>query len=83
MSFEGYPKQEFKRDPRYVKWIFRMVGIKNGAKYEKILPYHECTESDYDQFYPLNVEKAPTLEAIRKDPNRGFFCIDWDSEEVE
>ena len=42
-----------KRDPRYVKYMFRKVGRRNGIPTEEILPYHECTDADYAEFYPV------------------------------
>ena len=54
VSFEGYRDQEFKLDSSFVKWIIRMVGSRDGKEYEKILPYHRCTESDLYSFYAIN-----------------------------
>ena len=46
-SVEGYLDQEVKNSPEYVKWFVRLFGSKDSVEYEKILPYHKCTEEDY------------------------------------
>ena len=46
-----------------------------------MLNYHTCTDEDYDAFYPVNKQSSATLKAIRSDPSRGMYCIDWDGEE--
>ena len=47
-GFEGYLDGEFKDDPRYVKHLVRMWGKSQGKKFETLLPYHRCTEDDYN-----------------------------------
>ena len=47
-SVEGSYDQKRRDDPRYVKYIVRLEGSKDGEKYEKILPYHNCTEADLE-----------------------------------
>ena len=63
-------------DPRYVRLIIRHFWKENGEKFEKILPYHICTEEDYDQFYPSSKQSEDVINQIRKDSERGFVCID-------
>ena len=71
-----------KNDPKYVKWIFRQTTQIAGETFEKELPYHECTEKDHAEFYPTERIYEFKLSAMRKDPNRGFFCLDWDDEDA-
>ena len=52
-AFEGFRDKKMKADPRYVRWIIRIFGKKDGDSYEKIYPHHECTEQDYELFYPI------------------------------
>ena len=52
-AVEGFRTKDLKYDPRYVKWIFRLYGKKNGKEVEKILSHHWCTEKDYAEFYPI------------------------------
>ena len=54
VSFVGYRDQQFKNDSKYVKWITRMVGSRDGHQYEKILPHHKCTEADLESFHEIN-----------------------------
>ena len=48
-----YAPYEIKNDPDFVRWVFQLWGKKDGISYEKILPYHLCTEEDYAEFYPI------------------------------
>ena len=47
------------------------------------MPYHKCTEKDYAQFRPINEVYKTRFEDIKTDKNRGFFCIDFDKEDLE
>ena len=49
-SVEGYVEREVKDDPRYVKYLVRTFGKKDGKEFEQILPYHKCIEEDWDTF---------------------------------
>lgn len=62
----GYLDGELKNDPRYVKWIIRHRGTKNGVNFEKILPYHKCDYNDFKEFYPLNPDSRELLEKRSK-----------------
>ena len=50
----GVKKQ--KNDPRYVKWFVRISGYIDGKAFQRMYPYHKCTDEDYNSFYP--VEKS-------------------------
>ena len=76
-----YAPWHFKNDENYVKWIFRMYGKKDNEFFSRNLPYHACTEEEYDEFYPIEPIYEKLLDSIKKDDNRGFYCIDWDDEE--
>ena len=65
-AFEGYRKNDLKNDPRFVKWIFRLYGKKDNVEFERILPYHECTEEDYTEFYPVQKDQAQTLQRVKE-----------------
>ena len=53
VNVEDYHKPyELKDDPKYVKWIFRMYGMRDGVYFQRVLDYHICTDADYDEFYP-------------------------------
>ena len=51
-SVVGYHSRELKNDPRYVKYLVRIFGRKDGKEYEKIIPYHLCEEKDWAGFSP-------------------------------
>ena len=67
-------------DPRYIRRIIRTWSWDEDitTMKENILPFHDCTEEDYDQFYPIRAEKKDEMDRIRKDPTQGFICLDWD-----
>ena len=62
-SFQ-YPLQQ-KNDPKYVKYIVRMYGKRDGEYYQRILPYHKCTDEDFKGFYPVKKQSTSALQAIR------------------
>ena len=51
-SFRNLFTAELIDDSRYVKWIVRKNGYRNGTAFEELLPYHKCTDADYAGFYP-------------------------------
>jgi len=77
-GIEGFLDKDLKNDPRYVKSLVRMWGRKAGKSYEIILPYHRCTNEELDSFAPPSRESVGMLESMKKDPDRGLYCMDWD-----
>ena len=55
------PKKQ-KSDPKYVKWLVRQSGQRNGEKFQRILPYHKCTDEDYNEFYPVQKSSRVLLK---------------------
>ena len=45
---EGYLDSELRDDPRYVKYIVRIYGKKNDTEYQEMIPFHKCTDEDWD-----------------------------------
>ena len=84
-TVEGQFKKERKDDPRYTKFLVRRLSIDNNIGYrnETFLPYHDCTDADYARFYPVNEDSQLNYHAIRTGEKRGFYCIDWEKEELE
>ena len=68
-------------DPAYVKWLFHLWGKKDGVAYETFLPHHICTEEDYAEFFPISSKSAILMKEIQDDPERDFYCVDWNAEE--
>ena len=42
-----------KNDPRYVKYLVRLNGKRNGQPYQKVLKHHTCTDEEFDAFFPI------------------------------
>ena len=80
-TVEGYLDNEVKENPAYVKYIVRMMGRKEGVWFERHIPYHKCTDSDWEEFPPASKAHADSWKEIKDDPKRGFYCIDWDDED--
>ena len=54
ISIEDYHGvKKLKNDPKYVKWLFREYGKRGGKWYQRIVPYHKCTDADFEEFYPV------------------------------
>ena len=51
-TIEGFLDREMKDDPAFVKYIVRVLSRKDGKEYERLLPYHKCKESDFEDFAP-------------------------------
>ena len=47
-----------------------------------MIPYHECTDEDWGKFAPTSQAYVDSMEAIKSNPTRGMFCIDWDKEDI-
>ena len=58
--------------------MVRIWGKKDGIPYNRHLTPHICTDEDYAEFYPIEDASAGMLSEIRRDPKRGFYCLDWD-----
>ena len=52
-AYQSYATKDFMDDPRFVNWHVRLYGGKNGEDFEQEIPYHFCTDKDYDEFYPI------------------------------
>ena len=78
-GFEGYLDGELKNDPKFVKNLVRMFGKKDDEDYETLIPFHRCTEDDFEEFAPPVDEAASMLESIKTSEKRGLFCLDWDA----
>ena len=59
--------------------MVRVAGRRKGKDYSRVLDFHPCTDEEYDEFYPVRKAQAGMLRAMREDPERGLFCIDWDN----
>ena len=80
-TIENYIDNEARDDPAYVKFIVRMFTNKGGVKSQRSLSYHECNDTDWEDFAPAAKGTKTRFEAIRDSPKRGFKCIDWPDDE--
>ena len=48
-----YNPTKQKNDPRYVKYFIILYGKHKGENFQRVLPYHKCTDDDYDEFYQV------------------------------
>ena len=55
----------------------------DGTVTERLIPHHECTEEDWDHFYPLLEKEKKKFDRIHNNGDRGFQCIDWHKENLE
>jgi len=53
-----------------------MRGKRNGQNFEKMLPFHKCTDADYIGFYPPAVLSNNILKEVRSDPKKSLLCLD-------
>lgn len=42
---------------------------------------HECTDEDYDRFFPPYERDESRLKKFKK--NGGLYCIDWDAQDID
>ena len=75
-SIEGYTDNQIKDDPRYVKYMVRLIGKKDNKGYEKFLTFHKCNDTDWDQFPEPARRMGAKIDRIREDPKRGMYCLD-------
>ena len=69
---------ETKDDPRYVKGLARIIYKRNGVSGETIVPYHDCTAEELDEFAPPIQDSAGLFEVFRTSPTRHLSCLDWE-----
>ena len=77
-AVEGFFDKELKDDPRFVKGFARFYGHLDGKGYEKLFPYHKCTEEDFKEFAPPTPEAEVLLEVYKYSSSRALYCLDWE-----
>ena len=83
-TVEGQFEKERKDRPEFTKFLVRRLVInpEEGYREERFIPFHECTDEDYAQFYPINPTSEIRVNNIRTGEKRGFYCIDWEKEDL-
>ena len=82
-SVRGYHSQELKDSSKYVKYIVRLFGRKEGKEFERLLPYHKCKSSDWENFTEPSKAYSDSFQVIKDDPKGVMYCIDWEGDDVE
>ena len=75
-AVEGYYDNKRKNDPRFVKQLVKLEKKVDGVRTFQILPFHNCSKSDFESFYPVNEKSRGPFENIQNDKDRGFYCLD-------
>ena len=75
---EGFLDKEPKEDPRYVKGLARLWWKRNSVFGETIVPYHNCSTEELDEFAPPFKDSAGLFEIYRTSETRHLYCLDWD-----
>ena len=48
-SIEDYnAPRRLKNNDTFVKWEIRLFGYKDHEVYERMIPFHRCTDEDYE-----------------------------------
>lgn len=74
-AVENYTNNSIgKDDPYYVEWVAQLYRSIGGVESFTPLPFHKCTEADYDAFHPPSVSYVSKMKQAKKD--RNFYCLD-------
>ena len=75
---EGFLDGKTKDDPRFVKYVVRMFGKKDGIAYEKLLDTHICRAEELEEFGKPAADSTVIKYYKEPDSDKRLFCIDWD-----
>ena len=56
--------QSLQYDPQYTRWFARITTKEKDVTTKTDLLMHECTQEDFDDFYPLREEDVETYETL-------------------
>ena len=82
-SLENYITGESLADPRYVKWTANVRTIINDQSESRELPIYACRDQDFAKFYPIDEKSKSKLHAMKTDPKKQLYCIDWEQAQIE
>ena len=72
--------REVLHDPRFVKFVIMLYGLKDGEEYGVPVQYHECTEAELRQFATPSKDSVDQLEDMIASESRKLFCLDWEED---
>ena len=70
-----------KEDKRYFKWFAQYNEYKNGKKHRYEIPMKPCTESDYEEFYPVDPGSKNRIEHLKS--QNALVCLDTSEMDVK
>ena len=82
-TIEGYFDKKRKDDERYVRFYVNIYGKRNGKTFSQIVPHHKCSSAELAAFSPIAPEDQIKFEQVITDKDRGFYCIDWENEDLK
>ena len=77
-GIEGFLDSETKDDARFVKYVVRTFGKKDGVFYEHLLDYHICSAEELDRFGEPAADSTVIKYYRSVDSKKRLFCLDWD-----
>ena len=84
-ALENWFKGETLSDEKYLKWFanYREKSLFDGVDTSRELPIYECTEKDYERFYPIDKRSENQFRKFKDDPKYQLLCIDWEESGVD
>ena len=67
-------------DPNFVKFLAVNWHAEDGEWTPKEIPIYQCTDADYEKFWPLVDSEKARLETLKE--NKGLYCVDWTDETI-
>ena len=64
-TVESFDDKKIRHDPKYIKYIARIWNEVDGVQTFTNVPLHECTQDDFDEFYPIEPNSEKKFESIR------------------
>ena len=82
-NIEGFLDGETKNDPRYVKYIARNYGKKNGVLFEHLYEIHICSENELNEIGVPSRDSTSVKHYMGQHQHRQLYCLNWDELEEE
>lgn len=76
---EGFLDKKLKNDTSYVKSFARLFGHRNGHEYEKLIPFHICSDEDYQGFKKPSQSTRGLFDYYKTKKERFLYCLDWET----
>ena len=73
-AVEDHSTLEAKDDPNYVMMQALLRVQTNNVIKSVSLPFHKCTEDDWNEFYPPQASFVPSITSARQ--RHTYYCLD-------